>query len=282
MADRLEDLNALRVEIDRIDDQLHDLLMERVAIVEKVRSTKAPGATVLRPGREARILKRLAARHQGPFPLEVIIRMWREMMSGTTMLQGPFAVSVFAPERDRQLWTAARDHFGSTTPMTAVSHPVQAIRAVGDGSATIGVVPWPESDDADPWWRALIGTDPKTPRVVARLPFVTPAAADDFVALAVGVQQPEPTGDDHSLLALELVEPQSRSRIRDLMTEVGLDVVGFWGFPSAHDQPAHYLLEVTTFLEPDDQRIAGLQERFGDAALRILSIGSFARPIHLG
>src|SRR4051812_14611699 len=57
------DLAALRAELDRIDDTIHDLLIERAGIVEQVARSGKPAA--FRPGREASIVRRLVAQHRG-------------------------------------------------------------------------------------------------------------------------------------------------------------------------------------------------------------------------
>ena len=62
-------LEELRREIDEIDDAIHDLLMRRAQVVEQVGIAKRPDNQIVRPGREAVILRRLAARHTGSFPL---------------------------------------------------------------------------------------------------------------------------------------------------------------------------------------------------------------------
>lgn len=281
MVDREEELQALRAEIDAIDDEIHDLVMRRSALVERVGKAKADTRIFLRPGREALILKRLARRHGGAFPFRVVIRMWREMISGNLMMQGPFKVSVHAPERDRQLWTVARDHFGGTSPMVAVGQAIQAVRAVSDGSATVGVVPWPESDESDPWWRALISEDPQTPRIVARLPFTDPTAQDDRIALAIGLMPHERTGEDHTFIAMELTEHFSRSYMRDILIDLDLEPVGYWTVPVPVSQPSLHLFQVDDFIEAGDPRLDRLTERLGDSALRILPIGGFATPIDL-
>src|SRR6185437_12724944 len=77
-------LEDLRRRIDEIDDQIHDLLMRRAELVEAIgNSKKSENAPVLRPGREARILRRLVARHRGRLPRSVLVRLWRELLSGT-------------------------------------------------------------------------------------------------------------------------------------------------------------------------------------------------------
>ena len=54
-------LAALRAEIDRMDDALHDLLMRRAEVVAQVGALHAKGRVPLRPGREASIVRRLLA-----------------------------------------------------------------------------------------------------------------------------------------------------------------------------------------------------------------------------
>lgn len=66
------DLATLRQEIDRIDEAMHRLLMERGEIIDQliaVKKTQESGSA-FRPGREADMMRRLAARHKGILPLD--------------------------------------------------------------------------------------------------------------------------------------------------------------------------------------------------------------------
>src|SRR6476646_7932850 len=76
------DLLALRARLDELDDQIHDLLIERAKVVENV--ARSGKASAFRPGREAAILRRLLARHSGQLAPQTLVRMWREMLAGTT------------------------------------------------------------------------------------------------------------------------------------------------------------------------------------------------------
>ena len=72
------DLASVRREIDAIDDQLHALLMRRAALVTGVQAAKADRTGLfLRPGREAQIIRRLAATHQGSLPLAALSAIWQ-------------------------------------------------------------------------------------------------------------------------------------------------------------------------------------------------------------
>ena len=292
-------LDDLRREIDHIDDAIHDLLMRRAAVVERIGAVKAqldeqngitangPAAAqpiYLRPAREAVILRRLMARHAGSFPATAVIRMWREMITALTRLQGPFAVAVYAPEDRRGFWDVARDHFGSFVPTTAVNTPAAAIRAVSEGTATVGVVPYPAEDDADPWWRFLVSSDARTPRVVARLPFAGRgnARGEDRDALAIALVPHEPTGDDRTLLGIELGQDLSRGRLKDHLELSGLLPTGFCTWHAKDPSgPSIHLVEIADFVDHTDPRLSAFVERLGEIPVRVNIVGGYAVPLHL-
>src|SRR5690242_13173321 len=110
MATNTSALDDLRRRIDQIDDQLHDLIMQRAEVVQSIaRAKQRGGIATVRPGREARLLRRLLERHRGPFPRAVLVRLWRELISGSISLQGEFAVAVQTPGAAPDYWDLARD-----------------------------------------------------------------------------------------------------------------------------------------------------------------------------
>ena len=157
-----------------------------------------------------------------------------------------------------------------------------AIRAVIDNSASIAVVPWPDSDDEQPWWLSLLTEDAERPRVVARLPFtVGGEAGDGPVALAVGCLPFAPTGEDSSLVAVELTEAVSRSRLKEGMEANGLAPTAFWNAVRLSDRQLVQLVEFDGFVDDDDPRLSGLLAGLESLALGARPIGGFARPIRL-
>lgn len=276
-------LEDLRREIDEIDDAIHDLLMRRTQVVERVSAAKQQDRLLpMRPAREAVILRRLAARHTGALPLAAVTRIWREIVSTLTRLQGPFAIAVYAPEDRRGFWDVARDHYGSSTPMTPVNTPAAAIRAVAEGNASVAVVPVPDEDDPDPWWRFLMSEDVKTPRIVARLPFCGRgnARGDDRDALAIAPLPHEPTGDDRTLLGLELAGEVSRGRLKDALEAAGLPPVSFrsWLGGDGAEGSIH-MVEIADFVGAQDPRLAGLASAMGERLLRVTPLGGYAVPL---
>ncbi len=279
-------LDQLRRQIDGIDDALHDLILERAQVVAAIGRLKQGQPVALNPGREALILRRLISRHHGGLPAAVVLRMWRELLAGMTGMQRPFSIAVSVGpvsvgDDDRALWDVARDHFGSTTPVTAVTTPLQAIRLVMDGSAGIAVVPWPDSEDEQPWWPMLLADDALTPQVVARLPFAITGEDEGPVALAVGAVPNEPTGDDLSLLSIELGEAVSRGRLKDALEASGLTPTAFWRAVTLAEGRLVQLVEIDGPVTSTDPRLAVLLDGLDRAGVAARSIGGFARPIRL-
>jgi chorismate mutase len=267
------DLAALRAELDRIDDSLHDLLMQRARVVEEVAKSGKRGA--YRPGREASIIRRLLHRHHGVLPPQTIVRLWRELLAGTTAMQGPFAVAVYEPEAGAAFTQVAREHFGALTPLTAFARASQAMAEVSRGIAAVGVLPRPSETDGapDPWWTAMLQQEQPRLRIVARLPFWAPRpdGAPEGQALAIAATEPDPSGHDRSVLGLELDAHVSRARVAAMLTAAGLA-------PETvilhRDRAAHALIELAGFLTDEDPRLARL-----DAALRRpVVLGAYAIP----
>jgi chorismate mutase/prephenate dehydratase len=274
------DLAELRRRLDEIDDKLHDLLIERVEIISMVAASKRDRRlAAFQPAREAEIIRRLVGRHHGDFPVATLVRMWREMLAATVRLQSPFAVAVFAPTEAQGFWDLARDHYGSSTPMSAYRSIGQVIRAVSEGQAAIGVLPMPQQGEADPWWRQLISKDESAPRVVARLPFGARGNArnDGADALAIGRGMQQETGADRTLLAMESTADISRGRIFRILSSLGLNCTFFAS--CEHAGGAVNLIEIDGFVRISDPRLDSFRAQLGDALHRLLPFGGYALPL---
>lgn len=278
-------LEDLRTEVDRIDRAILDLLIERTEVVRQIGAVKADRLNdrfAARPAREAVILRRLVAAAGERIPRRVLVRMWRELLAANTRLQTPMSVAVFPGQQGFGTWDLARDQFGSATPMTRVDSATQALRAVSDGSATVAVLPLPGDDDA--WWLALISDHHDRLRVFARLPFVGSGASDgeEASALALGRLEPEPSGDDLALLAIEAEAGVSRGRLRDLLVGAGLEPVWHSAWRSSDPPQTVHLVEVESFVGEGDERLALVLQAARGEVLRIARVGGYPRPLPPG
>lgn len=274
-------LDDLRRQIDEIDDGMHELLMRRAEVVGAIGALKKDDRVpAIRPGREATILRRLMARHGGNFPRPLVVRIWREILSGTIRMQVDFAVAVCAPETAPGLWDLARDHYGSHTPMTAYGTASQVLRAVTEGGASIGVLPMPQDGDVQPWWPQLVSADAQTPRVIARLPFASPgnARVDGTDALAIGRGAPEDTGADRTLVVIDTDGEVSRTRLLSVIKAGGLEPSLIAALAQASGTAAH-LVELDGLVPSGDARLTKALAPLGNAVDRVTPLGSYARPL---
>jgi chorismate mutase-like protein len=274
------DLNGLRDRIDEIDSAIHDLLMQRSEVAQRIGAAKGADSVYMRPGREAMVLRRLIGRHRGDLPRALLVRIWREVFAAVTALQGPFAVAVYAPEGSFGYRNLARDHFGWRTPITAYRSAAQVLEEVSDGRVTVGVLPVPVADDANPWWRSLARDGTATPRVVARLPFAHVEASGAAVpaALAISLAEPEETGDDRAYLVVETGRLVSRGNFKQLLANAGFEARDIQSWEEGGDRSLN-LVEVEGFLSSDDARLARLMEPEDGTISHVWAVGGFAVPL---
>ena len=279
MSDSDAALSELRRQVDEIDSRLHDLLMHRTTLARRIRAAKKPGSVFMRPGREAVVLRRLVRRHRGEFPKAALVRIWREIFSVFTALQGPFSVAVFAPPGADRFSHMAHDHFGSLTGYTSHESTVGVIQAVSDGQATVGVLPLPSDEVSQHWWRHLARNDPSVPRIIARLPFAETNHNQDPSegALAISLSIPDNSDADCSCLVVEANRELSRGALRDLLMSVKLDADYLQGWS---DPPGRWLhmMSLGGYLSPEDSRLAQLLE--GRSTIRqAWVVGGYAAPL---
>jgi chorismate mutase len=272
-------LGDIRQEIDRIDDQIHDLLIERAGLIEEIsRRKNAAQSPVVHPLREAAILRRLAARHQGRFPFAAVTRIWREIISTSALLQQPISVAVYAPADIPGPWDLARDHYGSQVPMTPYRSTGQIIRALSDGSVSIGVVPMPAENETDPWWPHIRSRDPASPRIVARLSFSKGGnARANGDVLAIAANAPDLGQFDRALVAIEVPMETSRTRLLASLGAIGLRGV-ILAFEGGGDGSILALAELEGPVAWQDPRFAALSSQLG-ALSDIYHLGGYAEKL---
>ncbi len=165
-------LADLRREIDRIDEGMHRLLMERGAIIDTliaVKKTQASGSA-FRPGREASMMRALAERHSGLLPFDTVESIWRVIISTFTYVQAPYSVHADLSGGDAPMRDTARFHFGFTVPYVTHPNAPAVIDAVARSAGDLGIFRAEPGRGAGAWWTALAGEG--RPKIIARLPFV--------------------------------------------------------------------------------------------------------------
>jgi chorismate mutase len=163
-------LADLRDDIDRIDAEMHRLLMERGDIIGTLIAIKktAESGSAFRPAREADMMRRLVERHHGILPLDTAESIWRVIIATFTYVQAPFRVHADLSAGDAAMRDSARFHFGFTVPFVGHMGPAGVVSAVAESKGDLGLVATSTAGRA--WWSALEADD--APKIIARLPFV--------------------------------------------------------------------------------------------------------------
>jgi chorismate mutase/prephenate dehydratase len=136
-------LQEVRIQIDSIDNQIQELITRRASWASKVREAKGElkaAVEYYRPERESQILRRVLDRNEGPLSDEVLLRVFREIMSACLAQQEPLKVGFLGPEGTFSQ-QALHKHFGHsahTLPLASIEEVFQEIES---GHADFGVVP---------------------------------------------------------------------------------------------------------------------------------------------
>ena len=141
-----DQLKALRVQIDSLDEEILGLISARARCAQEVARVKmlslpdGEKPVFYRPEREAWVLKHIMELNQGPLDNEEVARLFREIMSSCLALEQPLKVAYLGPEGTFSQ-AAALKHFGHAVisqPMAAID---EVFREVAAGVVNFGVVP---------------------------------------------------------------------------------------------------------------------------------------------
>lgn len=141
------DIPVIRTEIDRLDDQILDLLNQRTARAVEIghlKKVSASGAYV--PAREKEVLDRLCRLNRGPLTDRNIRAIYREVMSASLSLENQVRVAFLGPASTYS-HQAAMSRFGDSVDYVMCDSIADVFATVEKGSAHYGVVPIENSID---------------------------------------------------------------------------------------------------------------------------------------
>jgi chorismate mutase len=234
-----ETIDALRAEIDRVDERLLQLVTERIGLGRRVAAAKAAAGETgfgYRPARELALVRKLVAQVGDGAPPPALSVIWRALMAANLAQQGPFKV-VATPDAA----PAARAAFGAGAQPDIMTATLALAHAAGDEHC-LAVLPFPRHDGHD-WWRLLDDPRFSEVQIVAAAPIVRPADGLPDV-LVLSTRQPEAAGEDHSVLILSGAAPRAALALRGLHTTL-----------AAEDGPLQLVL-ADGFLAGDDPRLS--------------------------
>ena len=137
----MSSLDDLRKRIDEIDRQLVRMLNERAGFVIEIGKLKSQtGTPVYAPDREKEVLEKVDGANKGPLPDKCIQAIWRELMSGSFVLERPLRVGYLGPGGSFS-HTAALLKFGQSADYEPLVDIRSIFDEVGKGHCDLGIVP---------------------------------------------------------------------------------------------------------------------------------------------
>ena len=137
----MSSLDDLRKRIDGIDCKLVELLNERASIVIEIGKLKSQtGKPVYAPDREKEVLEMVQKHNKGPLPDKCLAAIWRELMSGSFVLERPLRVGYLGPAGSFS-HTAALLKFGQSADFEPIVDIGSIFDEVSKGHCDLGIVP---------------------------------------------------------------------------------------------------------------------------------------------
>ncbi len=136
-------LADVRSRIDGIDRRIQELIAERARFAHQVGKAKGKLAAAVdyyRPEREAQVLRMVVDRNEGPLSDEVLVHVFREIMSACLAQQEPLKIGFLGPEGTFSQ-QAVLKHFGRSAHGLPLASIEEVFQEVESGNADFGVVP---------------------------------------------------------------------------------------------------------------------------------------------
>jgi chorismate mutase / prephenate dehydratase len=136
-----EHLNDLRNQIDSIDNQMLDLLNQRMEVIKEVGKLKRiNNAIIYRPEREKSILDRLNSLNVGLLTAPAIEAIFLEIFAVSRNYELPERIAYLGPEGSFS-HQAAESRFGSLSDYIALSNIKSVFESVATKRVRFGIVP---------------------------------------------------------------------------------------------------------------------------------------------
>ncbi len=134
-------LDDLRKKIDELDHKLVKLLNERARVVVEIGKLKTrTDKPVYAPDREKEVFERISTANEGPLPNKCLMAIWRELMSGSFVLERPLRIGYLGPGGSFS-HTAALLKFGQSVEYEPLTDIRSIFDEVSKGHCDLGLAP---------------------------------------------------------------------------------------------------------------------------------------------
>lgn len=216
-------------QINKIDVDILKLLIKRNELTKslQVKQRLPKGMIAYEPDREAMALRGVLSKNEGRLPIQGLVKIWREILSGEGQMLRPFSVAVYTKENTHEMIELAKNHFGTMAKYMPCLSVSQAIQKIDTKRAGVAILPLFEQSE-DSWWTTLATGEHKALKIVAKLPFLKQEGKLGKEAYVISEVNMKPTGNDRTLFAIEMATQTSLASLKSLLEATGLTVRQVW------------------------------------------------------
>jgi chorismate mutase/prephenate dehydratase len=140
--DNKKNLTEIRVEIDKIDNKITELLKQRSQLIPHVAEIKHNWQQKIAFKREMEQKEAIDnTRDFGLYNKLAMQKIWRELISATLKIECNLAVGIFAPQEDiYNFWELTKDHFGVSANLILYKTLEELLMAIESKKINCGVV----------------------------------------------------------------------------------------------------------------------------------------------
>lgn len=141
------DIDAIRKEIDRLDNELVRLINERLGYAAEIGKLKrSKGGEIYVPEREDAVMRKICGLNKGPIKDEALRAIYREIMSAALALEKPLLIAYLGPEATNT-HQAALKKFGASVDYHAMPSISDIFTAMERGETDYAVIPIENSSE---------------------------------------------------------------------------------------------------------------------------------------
>ena len=276
MAEDKVSVGDFQDQINKIDVDILKLLIKRNDLTKSLQAKHhlPKGMIAYQPDREAMALRSVLDKNQARLPIQGLVKIWREILSGEGQMLRPFSIAVYTKENTHEMIELAKDHFGTMAkyiPCLSVSQAIQKIDTKGTGAAILPL--FEQSEDS--WWTTLSTGEHKDLKIVAKLPFLKQKNKLSKEAYVISKVAIKPTGNDRTLFAIEMASQTSLASLKSFLQNSGLTVHQVW---PAYNLSRIYLfaVEFDGVVEMSDKRLQAFIKTQEKNIQLIRPIGGYA------
>lgn len=201
-----KDLEHLRQEIDKIDDKIFDLLIERLKFVSKVGEHKKSTTIkkpILRPGREAKMIQNIYNKATSSDLNKNVslgfANIWRNIISSAVNHEDDLKILISKPNEAEKL-VICRDYMGPYTSIQILDNDSTLLKLLENNESNISILQVENKYQTKPWWLEI--NDNEELNIFARPPLINNTNTNSYF-FAISNIKPEPIGNDKFIYSLK-------------------------------------------------------------------------------